>query len=466
MALYYASRVAERDEAAAELHARAVRHAGYGPEREGLLIRAAWAARMQDPARLQIAESLAVRYPKEPEGHLMVGQSLLWAGHFTAALPHLRRVVALDSLVVGGRGPRCSACEAQNNIVLALQFADSLDAAEREARAWTAREPLLADAWSILSRVLEFRDKLPEAADALRKVESLEVDYVLNWTGFWLRNGDFDRLNAYYRDLIEHGGPATRASALFGAVISLRTQGRLQEALAAARAFRFAAADGVLADGTSAREAHLEALVLLELGRYAEAAALFDSTAAIPYSRHANTRNARHIIWNLTHGAAAHAALGDTVRLRQVEDTVLLLGSGLAYARDRRLHHHVRGLRLTSAGRPDDAAEAFRAAIFSPSEGYARTPLELARALIASGRPAEAVPVLRKVLGGPPGASNLWATRTELQALLGDALHAAGDPHAAAAEYRRVLHAWSHADPQFHAQRALAANRLQAVRGD
>jgi hypothetical protein len=115
---------------------------------------------------------------------------------------------------------------------------------------------------------------------------------------------------------------------------------------------------------------------------------------------------------------------------------------------------------LLSAARSrhTEAAALFRRALFSPSEGYTRTNLELARELIAVGRAPEAIDVLRPALRGPIQSSNLYLTQTEIHEMLAKAFERAGSPDSAAAHYRRVAAAWRDSDASFR-ERAQAALR-------
>lgn len=115
-------------------------------------------------------------------------------------------------------------------------------------------------------------------------------------------------------------------------------------------------------------------------------------------------------------------------------------------------------------GQREQAVGEFRHAIFSPTSGYTRTNLELARVLLELGRPREAVSILQPALRGPLEASSLYVTRTELHELLGRAWETAGEPDSAAVHYQRVLDAWRSADPEFHACRDSVRGRLSALR--
>lgn len=113
---------------------QAVRLAAHASDRERLLIRGAWAEETNDPADLAIAETLAIRYPAELDGHYALGRARMSAGNFLGGVAAFRAVAAMDSLGLRGVTARCRGCEAMAYIVTAYGMADSLAAAERAAR--------------------------------------------------------------------------------------------------------------------------------------------------------------------------------------------------------------------------------------------------------------------------------------------------------------------------------------------
>lgn len=155
-------------------------------------------------------------------------------------------------------------------------------------------------------------------------------------------------------------------------------------------------------------EALLEGQVLFEQGAGAAAAALFDSVARAAADPNSRGRTARRIAWALTHVATARAAAGDTASLARLADSIEALGPVSGYGRDRRLHHHVRGLLLMARGRPAEAA-------------------------------------------------------AELHEALGRAFEAVRQPDSALAHYRRVLAAWRNTDGLLAARRDSVAARAAAL---
>jgi DNA-binding SARP family transcriptional activator/Flp pilus assembly protein TadD len=438
--------------------ARLLRLAERASDRERLLMQASWADTRWAPHQLSQAESLAIRYPAEPDGHLLVAVSRMRAGDFLGALPHLQRVVSLDSLGLSGSDARCRACSAFANMVSVYINADSLATAERVAQEWVRHQPSSAGAWASLATTLELQGRPDDALAARRTAATLNpIDHndALFPAMVRIRAGDFVTADRLLRDLVRDGTPEIQSEAIWWLSISLRYQGRLREALTTIRQL------------TSTQQSFptllLEGQVLFELSRLAEAVRTFHSAAELGAIQLLTLEQPRQKSWALTHEATALAAAGDTSRLAALADTIEAWGGRSMLGRDWRLHHHVRGLLLAARGEPEHAAAEFRHAIFSPTSGYTRTNLELARVLLAARRPREAVAILQPAFRGLLESSNLYVTHTELHEYLGRAWEAAGRPDSAAVHYRWVLDAWRSADPELHARRDSVRTRLSAL---
>jgi tetratricopeptide (TPR) repeat protein len=202
--------------------------------------------------------------------------------------------------------------------------------------------------------------------------------------------------------------------------------------------------------------------LLFELRRFREAAAVYRELASERPPAILDLRPvlARHRSWALLHEGDALAAAGDTAALPQLIDTVEVIGATSEIGRVKLSFHHLRGLLLAARGDRAGAEAEFRAAIFSTTEGYLRTSLELARLLLEDGRPGEAVPLLQAALHGPLEGNGLYVTRAELHELLGDAFHSIGETDSAAVHYRAVVRAWARGDPPFAARAARARRAL------
>ena len=443
---------------------RAQRLAVRAPDRERLTILADWQYRASIPTLRQVAETLATRYPAEVEGHLYTGMALVNEGEFLAARRPLERVIAMDSLVPR-RGVTCGLCNASASLVASYLLTDSMAAAERAARRWLRLQPGSPPAIDAVINVLDREGKVAEA-DSIARVARTDQSYdhaVYSRVFRRIRVGDYDAADRLLAAQIQQGSVSGRANAYWGMVVSLREQGRLDEALDAARHIR-PIAQATWAEGPVSSMSVIEALVQLDRGQPAVAAALFDSVVQAHSSLSVPSQLARDSAWRLTHVADALAAAGDTAGVARLVDLVRSLGLRSGYGRDRRLHHHIRGLLLVARGDDAGAAAEFRQAIFSLTSGYTRTNLELAKIYLRQRRPREAIAVLQPTLRGSIEAENLYVNRVELHELLARAWDAAGVRDSAAAHYRVVARAWSAGDPPFRA-RADSARVRAARRG-
>ncbi len=469
MAAYYASRSLTTTNVprAHALLTLARRLADHAPPPQRLLIRGMWADMYDEPARLAIAETLAIRYPEDPDGQLLFGRALTGGGRFMEAVPHLFRVIRMDSASLHIPGGRCRACDAYQLLALAYASADSMAAAERVTRQWVAQDTGSARPWTILSDVLEDEGNLAGALAARRRAQALRTipdPNDITYPGeIALKAGRYAEADERLGELTQSGDPDIASQARWLQIINLRYQGRLREALDVARRFRADADSSLPQAGPVPFEALPTAQVLWEMGRTEAAAALFDSLANSLATPRAMGRAARMRAWYLTHVADALASGGDTTRLAVLADSIEHLGKRSAYGRDRLLFHHVRGLLLAARGDDDDAAAEFRAAMVSKSQGYTRTNFQLAKVLLRLGRPDEAVAQLLPVFEAPIDASNYYLNRTDVYALLGQADQAAGHREQAIHYDEAAVRAWRHADPLFRARRDSVLARLRAL---
>ncbi len=462
MAQYYRALAESRPGAGVAILRRALRLADGASDRERLIIRAAWQTSTADPALLATAETLTVRYPHEVAGQHMYARALADAGDFAGAIGRFRRVIEADSAAGMDASRRCAACGARGEMILAYEAMDSGATALREARHWTDVEPRSADAWQHLAWMLAVDGHAEEARQAFRSAAELdpargsEPQY---YGVHLLVAEDAATTDAALREIVRSGTPARKTEAMWYLAISLRRQGRLTEAYDLARSYRIER-ERMLPAGFGGQAA-MEAQVLFELGRFRAAAALFDSMAnetSVPFS--SPSRDARYRAWNLALSANPLAAAGDTAALARLVDSVRVVGARSLLARDRRLHHHLRGMLLAARGDDAGAVEEFRSAVYSITFGYSRTNYEWARALLRLGRPREAVAVLRPAIPNAVEGSGMYVTRTELDELLGRAWDAAGMPDSAVAHYHAVLDAWRRADPPFVTRAADLRTRI------
>ncbi|MCU0624205.1 MAG: hypothetical protein MUF53_10125, partial [Gemmatimonadaceae bacterium] len=409
--------------------ASAIRHVRHASPRERLIVRTAWAQAGEDPARLVLAESLAAEYPNEAWGHLALGRARMWGGDFLGAIPAFREAIRRSPPpATPTRGP-CLGCEARGDLVGAYIFADSLGAAEREARRWLAEDSTAAGAWWGLFFVTQYAERLDESRRALERAEREPgMGGVLLQPIYWLRAGDAPRAERRLRELAFDGPTALRTDALWWLAIAQRTAGRPLDAVTTVRR-RWDGKDPPAEDPWAAQ------LVMAwrEAGAAARAAEWLRRTpprtpnASLPVGL-----AARGFVFSRSILADLRYTAGDTTGLWALADTIARVSQGSAYGRDRRLHHHVRGLAWLARGDTARAAEAFAAGQWSRTHAWIRTSVRLAEAQLALGRAADAVATLQSCQRQPLESGGLYATRTEVHALLAKAFDAAGQRDSAA----------------------------------
>ena len=457
MAAYYAARSIRWTSIDSEfaLLVKADTLADRAPERERLTIK--YGRHLFDyPVRAAVAESLTLRFPNEPDGHLAMASLRFYAGDFVGARTYARRVIAMDSQSLQGTTPVCRACDAFEVLLrsYAASGIDSFPAVERTAREWIQRQPTSYSAWHMLAVALSWRGRNDEALEALQKETQLQRDNMpeVMFTSAVIKGENYPEAERLLRDRLrfdEHDGEAN-----FWLVITLRNQGRISEALSLVRKTAQFSASG---DQT-------EAQLLFELGRFRESGRRFEALMRVGPNRPSDPGYLAHqVSWMGVHAATAWTAAGDTQRLPVLADTIARVARLSASGVNWRLPHHVRGLLWQARGEPARAVEEFRAALYSPTRGYTRTNLELARALVALGRSHDAIRILREVLGGSSVGEAWYLTRTEVHDGLARGFEAAGLPDSAAAHYRLVAQAWKHGDPPYRARAEAARRKLEEL---
>jgi len=443
----------------------ATRLASRVSEPEQLLIRYKWADVTNSVSRGAVAESLVTRYPNWPAAQTAAAEAAEMDANWLVAAEHYRRAIASEPVLDSASGDRCPVCVAEYELYDTYEAADSLQAALRVAQAWVRRQPRSREGWLHLSHALAESGRYAEARAAMDTSTryALETnDDAIEHAQIEIRAGNFADADRLLTSLTETGNANSRFKAMWFLIISLRAQGRLDEAMHIIEGPMRRAAVASTQGGGDIVSA--EGQVLLELDEPRRAAAVF-ATAASPvdsFSLSQVGRAARQHAWVLTHVGSAMAAAGDTTALERLADTVQAWGNKSGFERDRRLHHYVRGLLWMARDRPDSAVIAFRQAITSETQGFSRLQLELARTLLQLGRAKDAIPVLQHPLRGTLEGGNFYATRTELQEELAHAFDAAGERDSAAVYYRAVIEAWHAADPRFQPRVAAARARLAA----
>jgi tetratricopeptide (TPR) repeat protein len=389
-----------------------------------------------------------VRYPGDLDAVSAAGTLRQRAGDWPGAAAQFRRLVALDSLSLHVKSARCFACEAYVELWWTAIYADSMKGAERAAREWMARQGRRGPIVNLLAIALDRQGRGNEALGTWQVLyDSIEPDpRSLGLRRAWLaiRDGNLTLAEDQLRALLQEGPTTARPDYTWWLAITLRNQGHLREGL-----------DLDL-------DPRMRGLLLLDARRCGEAAAIFQEQAES--AAHANPLSPRLLAWSLTHVATALAAAGDTTRLPALADSVERIGALSLYGRDPLLHHYIRGLLWLARGDTARAAEAFRSAIWSWTDGYTRANYELSRAWLALRRPRDAIYPLQAALRGDLQSSNLYVTRTELHELLARAFEQTGQRDSAAVHYELVARAWDHGDGAFAARGQAARTRAALLR--
>jgi len=432
---------------------KAVQLANTASPVDRLRIRIRWGEVTNDPLLGQLADSLLLIAPDDPYALLSAGNARVQSGEFLKAVPLFRRVVQLDSTSRGSKSVDCLACRALGAMASAYGYADSAAAVARVLQELVDWKPDDADNWETLSISLARNGYPTEAALArdreleLRPKDSASVEIVDAITAVNLEN--YSVADDVLQKIATSSGSSSddRTTALWWLAISLRQQGRFHDAAAKLTKIR-------LIDPAPYAGAMLQAgQVYGELGDWQRARIMFDSAAHLP-GRGADLSSAygRHRAWTLTHVARARAAMGDTIGLMELADTVRNLGEMSSFGRDWKLHHFIRAAVLEIRGDTASAMDEYRKSIYSASLGFTVSNVRLANLLIAERKPREAIGILRAALHGGRDASNTYVTATELHELMAKSFEMAGARDSAAVHYRAVAGAWSKAEPKWKAR--------------
>jgi tetratricopeptide (TPR) repeat protein len=445
-----------------ERFARALRLARNASDRERLKIRAYYEMFHLSPATRSVAETLAVRYPREIDGHMMLGISMALQGELQPAIVHFTRVLAMDSASLQSGSEGCAACVAMDALIEANVLLDSLSDAERYARRWLEIQPGSLPARGRLVEILDGQGRFAEAAAVLGSGATArhKEDSIVSVAKHWIRAGELATVNSLLRTWINRTSGPARAPLLYFQAVALRNQGRFSEALGVARRLRGTAGERAFG-GAAPPSALVEAQTLFELGRLREARALFDSIARWPATGQPASVQATFRVQALTMLAVSLHAAGDTGRLAALADSLERDGQRAFMFRPRDQHHFVRGLLHAARGNDAEAIRAFERALGSVTSDFSRANMELAGIYLRQNRPREAIAVLRPAARGWfLETTNLHISLTEVHERLAEAHEMAGALDSAAMHWRRVAANWEGADAQLATRRSRAVARL------
>ncbi len=462
MAAYYAwrSAVATGDTSRIMLSERALQLASRASDRDRLLIRTDVGWARNEPSAIVAAESLAARYPRDPEALVRAAQAL---PNLARATLLADRSISLDSAAGVLPTAICRMCDALNQLVDRYEWADSSAAAERTLRRWIALRPGDSRPWARLADILLGVGRRDEAQAAMHRAEAMGV---LRGDAFTLsfvwsaRSDDFAAAPAQCDAGLAMADIAQFTNARWYCTIVLRMQGRYREAAALNNEGRIPRTNRSRREPVKDR--FQMAILAMEMGHPLTAAGEFLALAktAGNSSGESEAWRARDVAWYLTLGSTAAVAGGDTARARALVDSIEATGRRSWYGRDPLLHHFVRGILLSRAHQDTAAARELRASISSPTNGYTRANYELGRTMLALHRPSEGILIVRSALRGGIEGSGLYITRTELHELLAQLFDSAGQRDSASAHYAVVERAWRTADPFLKPRYEVARQRM------
>ena len=434
---------------------RALKLADRASERDRLLIRAHIRSAYNDLGAIGAAESLATRFPADPE---VLARAAAIVPDLARAAALANRSIALDSAAGATTGTLCRVCNALAMMATRYEWADSLSMAEKTVRRWISFRPHDFQPWGTLADYLISLDRLAEADSAWSRAIELGQP----------RGVDFERriVSDLREDRPAHADSTCKAalptsdarrfqSLGWYCAIGLRMQGRYREALELVRDGRVPGSQRIRRSVRG--DALMLAVLQMETGDARSASYEFQRVAALEAAGGApEPLRARRRVWNLTLAATAAVEGGDTSRAIGFIDSVEAIGRRSMYARDPLLHHFIRGVVFARAHRDALAERELRASIWSPTNGYTRANYELGLCLLRLHRASEGIPVVRAALHGGIEGSGLYVTRTEMHELLARLFDAAGARDSAAVHYAVVARAWRSADPALKARYEVA----------
>ena len=437
------------------------RLAEHAVDRERLYIQALL-AEGRAPLRefVTIARELGARYPDDPDAQLLAAGGLWGAGEWPQAIVAFNRAIAIDSMAGAVHGTYCRICGALFTMSLHYLWWDSAAAAERTARRLVALRPDHSSGWEAAIEPLLRQGRRAEAEAAILRAAKLNAaqeskEWLLDRD--LIRSGRLDEMDARIVSELRSAAPGAYGEGPWLLAFVLRNQGRLREA-------ENLAMHGVVPRISKRLPNYRDniqlAIIALERGDARESARRFLAIAA-DYRRgeFEPGMKARNISWHMTLAGTALAAAGDTTAVRALADSVERIGANSSFGRDPKLHFFLRGLLLQRENRHAEAVDAFHRSLYSLTDGYTRTNLEMARSLMALRRYPEAIAMLQPALRGGVDGSNTYVTHTELHEAIAQVFDAAGQRDSAAVHYAAVERAWRNADPQFSDRYRIAKNR-------
>jgi len=396
-----------------------------------------------------MARQLVRRFPRDPRAYGVLNGVLGNTGQFEAAESMWQTALSLDSLAMeAGSGP-CAQCVGYGNLARIQAQEGKWPEAERSARRWVELQPDAPASWEMLATVLSYRQRHGEAMQAVQRAVTLsgrDPSTLDMWARLLVAARQYDTVDSLVRSWLTSESPELRGSAYDLRVLLLRERGELR-------------ASNVALDRTEADLPNAGVQTVLvrgnnlgRLGDYAGAELVYERSAHGP---RLETRRfppvgtaSRGFCWHHALLADAIAPSGDTVRLRGLADTLAVGCAQSFFGRDRRLHHHVRGLLAMRQGRWIDAEAELQQARWGVAESWTRSNVALAKTEMALNQPRAALAALRDAYASPLDGMGRYQPRSELDLLMAQAFSKAGEADSARIYEAYVRRAWRDADPE------------------
>jgi DNA-binding SARP family transcriptional activator/TolB-like protein len=396
-----------------------------------------------------LARGLVRRYPRDPRAYQVLQGILGSHGRFDEAEQVATAGLALDSLAMeSGTGP-CAPCVGFSNIVGLHWVRADWRGAAQWSRRWIRAQPDAPAAWASLAWTFSYMQRPDSALPLMQRAVSLsggDLWAISQFARMLLVARKFETADSVITSVEGSSSPGRREVAVDLRSILDRERGR------------FRAADRIIAQLLALQPSSTGFFQLVQadnrrqIGDYAGAARTYEALAHGP--REAPSKlplpapAARAFCWHHALGADAYAFTGDTVTLRAKADTLEQSCAASYYARDWRLHHHVRGLVALQGRRYADAERELKQAIWTPAEGWPRTTVELARAQAGLGHWADAIATLRTGYATRLDAMGRYVSVSELDYWMARTFAQAGERDSARVYAESARRAWRDSDPE------------------
>ncbi len=389
------------------------------------LIRESDQARGQGDTRrtLALLQELVARHPRDPRAYSHLAGLYGHLGDFAKAESVTVVQLSLDSLATTvGRGP-CAACAAYGGLRMWRTLSGDLQGALDASRKLSDLQPELPGAWiGLLESAAILRDSA-QADRAWRRLLSLigqpDANLRAGYARIQLLLRRFELADSVLLTLERDPDRLARVVGHDVRALYWRELGDWSRANAALDRWEKEGADRYVANMMRGNS-------LSRLGLYAEAEKPYrELLATLP--REPIGEWSRMSSWITANMADAIAPSGDTVKLKQLADSVEFFSRRSYYTRDTHLPYHIRGLVAVQGNRLSEARDLFLKARWG-AHGWTRTNAELARVLDKLGDRNGAEQVRRDALGSNLDAMGRYEPRTTFLRELGES-----DPAAAAA---------------------------------